>query len=262
MARIPTESEIKNEMSSIGGGNDYFAAQARLQHRFAEAEAAVEKLKPQVVKSDDVFWAVEPTADEVLHEAKQKGLTVETARENLRAKLADDAKRLAAFSESASAEISEALAAAEAARERAASVLAEHQATLSAVTTGIFAVGNIRKKISAVQSLRLSADAEKQAAKTALDFWVDQKTASETTQNVSGFRAFAEDLVWRRALNDHIAEYVKPMEKQAATLIASVREQSASSKMDFKKVFALLSAERGRGGESLLQNCEFYAGLI
>ena len=263
MSRIPTESEIQTEMSRVGGtGNDYFSAQVRLQHRLDEAERALEKLKPAASKRDDMFWAVEPTADEVLHEAKQKGLTVETARTDLRAKLAADARRLGSFSASASAEISKALAEAEAARDRAASILAEHEATLSAVTNGILAVGNIRKKISAVQSLRLSAGDEWQLAKTAMDFWVDQRTTSETVRNTSGFRVYCDDLVWRRALNSHIAEYVKPFEDQVSGLIVKIKAQADAAGMDLKKVLALLTSERAqRGGEPLL-NGEFYKDLI
>jgi hypothetical protein len=261
MARIPTKYEIQNEMASIGGGNDYFAAQARLQHKFDEAERAVEKLKPVLIGTD-AAWSMEPTADEVLHEAKQKSLTVETAREDLRAKLAADARRLASFSADAATEISEALAEAEAARDRAANVLAAHEAALSAVTAGILSVGNIRRTIAVVKTLAVDDGVERYLAKTALDFWVEQKTTSETVRNTTGFRAFADDLVWRRALNSHIAEYVKPFEDQVSGLIVKIKAQADAEGMDLKKVLALLEAERGQRGESLLYDSNLYAGLI
>lgn len=263
MSKIPSDAEIKTEMARIGGtGGDYFSAQTRLQHRLDEAALAVEKLKPAGGKTEAEPWQLEPTADQILAEGKNFGLTNEDARESVKKKLATDAKRLASFSAAAAAEINAALAEAESARERAANILMEHEAALNGVTSGIFAVGNIRKKIHAAKSLCLDDASARTLAKTALDFWVDKQTISETVQNSTGFRAFAEDLVWRQALNTHIAEYVTPLEKQAATIITSVHKQADDAKMDMKKVFALLASERGQRGESLLHDSNFYAGLI
>ena len=93
--------------------------------------------------------------------------------------------------------------------------------------------------------------------------WVNMKTGFDSVAMTSGFREMSEDLAFRTVLNDHIPAFVAPLEKQAATIIASVRAQADDSKMDLKKVFALLASERGqRAGESLLQNSEFYEGLI
>ena len=261
MSQKPSDKEIVAEMNRIGGGGDFFSARDRLQYRLDEAERAVAKLKPAVSETDGARWSMEPSADEVLNEAKQKGLTVETAREDLRKKLAADARRLASFSSSASVEISKAFSEAEAARERAASVLAEHESALTGVTAGILAVGNLRKKIAAVQSLRLSAGDEYQLAKTALDFWVEKTTSSETIQNTSGFTAYCNDLVWRRALNSHIAEYVKPFEDQVSGLIVKIKAQADAADMDLKKVLALLTSERAKGGGEPLLGGEFYNGL-
>lgn len=258
MSRIPTDAEIKTEMSKIGGGNDYFTAQARLQQRLDEAEREVQKLKPVAVK-DDAPWSIEPSADQILVEAKNFGLSNEAARENVKKKLAADAKRLAAFSPQASAEISEALTEAESARERAENLLAEHESALIAVTTGILAVGNLRRKIAVVKSLMISEDNKRQIATAALDYFVRMKTGGESPQTISGFRAMSEDLAFRTVLNDHISAYTAPLEKQAATITASVRAQADDAGMDLKKVFALLASERGQRGESLQGNAEFYA---
>ena len=114
--RTPTESEIVKEASR---DNDFFAAKARLEQQFRAAESAVEKLKPFASETDAAPWNMEPSADQILTEAKNFGLTNEDARESVKRKLAADAKRLAAFSPTASAEISEALGQAEAAREKA-----------------------------------------------------------------------------------------------------------------------------------------------
>jgi hypothetical protein len=260
----PTESEIRTEMTRIGGtGGDYFSAQTRLQHRLDEAERALEKLKPIVSETDAAPWSMEPTSDQILAEAKNFGLTNETAREKLREKLAADAKRLASFSAEAATEISEALAEVEAARSRAANVLAAHESALESVTLGIHSLGKIRQKISVVKSLLISEDGKRQIANAALDYWVNMKTGFDSVAMTSGFREMSEDLAFRTVLNDHIPAFVAPLEKQAATIIASVRAQADDSKMDLKKVFALLASERGqRAGESLLQNSEFYEGLI
>lgn len=260
----PSESEIQNEMRRIGGtGGDFFSAQNRLQQKLDEAEAALEKLKPVVTETDAAPWRIEPSELEITYEMSRGAGSREDARASAAKRLAADARRLASFSAVAATEISEALEQAEAAREKAANLLAEHEAALSAVTTGIFALGNVRRKIAAVKALTLDATAEKQLATTALNFWVDKKTTSETPQNASGFRAYAEDLTWRRALNGHIAEYVAPLEKQATALIAAVRAQAESAKMDLRKVFALLASERGQsGGDQLFHDSTFYEGLI
>jgi hypothetical protein len=262
MARNPTPAEITKELNSIGGGNDYFAAQARLQHRLDEAERAVAKLTPVVSSTDAAPWAMEPTPDQILHEAKSFGLTLESSRENLQKKFAANARRLASFSPAATAEISEALAEAEAAHERAESVLADHENVLSAVTTEILALGALRQKISIVKSLLISADNKRQIAHAALNYFVQIKTGGESIATNSGFRAMSEDLAFRTVLTDHVAEFVAPMEKQAATLIASIRAQAQVAGMDLKKVLELLTSERAqRGGEPLLP-VEYYRGLV
>ena len=139
----------------------------------------------------------------------------------------------------------------------------EHEATLDAVTNGIHSLGKIRRKISVVKSLLISEDNKRQIANAALDYFVSMKTGFESPQVSSGFRAMSEDLAFRTVLNDHISAYTAPLEKQAATIIASVRAQADDARIDLKKVFALLASERGqRVGESLHQNTEFYAGLI
>jgi hypothetical protein len=176
--------------------------------------------------------------------------------------LAADARRLAQCSTIASEEISTALAEAQAARERAENLLAEHEGALNSVVAGIHAVGSLRRRIFAAKSLALDADGEKQLAKTALDYFVDRRTTSETTANASGFTTFANDLVWRRTLTAHIPEYVKPLETQAAALIEKIRAEASAAKMDLKKVFSLLQSERGQPGESLLHDLSFYSGII
>jgi len=70
------------------------------------------------------------------------------------------------------------------------------------------------------------------------------------------------DLAFRAALNDHVAAFVAPLESQATTLIAKVREQADGAKIDLRKVFALLESERGNGGDALDHNRDFYAGLL
>src|ERR1022692_2262137 len=165
MSRSPTPAEIKTQMEKIGGSSgDYFAAQAFLQNELDAADRAFEKLKSEIVKSDVEPSPIEPTADQILAEARNFGLSNDTAREKLRDKLAADAKRLASFSASAWAEISQALAEASAARERAENVLAEHEVALNAVTNGIFALGKIRQKISVVKALLLSNDEKRNLA--------------------------------------------------------------------------------------------------
>jgi hypothetical protein len=180
----------------------------------------------------------------------------------LKRKLAADARRLAAFAPAASAEISEALGQAEAARARAENLLAEHEAKLAAVTNGIHTLGKIRQKIFVAKTLLLSEDNKRELASAALDYFVSMKTGFQSPQVNSGFRAMSEDLAFRTVLNDHISDFCKPLEKQAATIIASVRAQADDAKMDLKKVFALLANERGQRGESLLHDSIFYAGLI
>jgi hypothetical protein len=259
MAQKPTEKEILAEMQSIGGGNDYFAARDRLQQRFAEADRAVEKLKPAVVKTDDEAWVMEPSADQIAIEAKNFGLTNEAARESLKNKLAADARRLSSFSTDAAAEISEALKEAEAARQRAENLLAQHEAALSAVTGGIISVGNLRRKIARVKALAVDTAGELQLGKRALEYWL-LRTESPSTENETGFKSLADDLVIRAALTPHIAEFIAPIEKQAGALVARIKAQAAASGMDLAKVFALLAKESAQRGESL--NADFYEGLL
>jgi hypothetical protein len=260
MAKEFTDEEIRAEMLENGrGGKDFFAARDRLQQRAAEAERAAAALRPVASESDVAAWQMEPSAADILAESKNRQIPVEQAREDLRAKFAADARRLAAFSASTAAEVSEALAAAEAAREKAELLLGEAEGQLSAIVNGFIAVATIRQKISVCKSLRISSDEERRLAHGALDHFVNMKTGFSSTATATGFRAFAEDLAFRVALTPHIDEFLQPLEKQAATLIGSIRKQAAASQMDLGKVFALLQSERT---EPLFHNPEFFAGLI
>ena len=255
----PSAQDIQNEMTRVGGtGGDYFAARDRLQQRLDEAERAVAKLRP-VVSETDAPWSVEPAENEVLHEAKQSGLPIETARVKLRAKLAADARRLLSYSTNAATEISAAREEAEAARERAENILHAHEAAFAGVTGGILQVGNLRKKIAVIKALALDKSGEAALAKTALDYFL-LKAEQPTAENQSGFRVFAEDLALRRALTPFIAEHIAPLEIQVASLVLRIKAEAKAAKMDLEKVFAILKAERAQRGESL--PCEHYEGLI
>ena len=264
MLRKALPEEIKQEMERVGGsGNDYFTARAFLENQFAAADLALEKIKAGVVKHDDDSpWPIEPSLEQVEIEAKTFGMTIEDARSSVRGKLSSDARRLSTFSNSAAAEISKALAEASAARERAENVLAEHESTLAAVTSGIMALGHLRKKISSVRALGIGKDQKQQMAFSALSLWIDKTCGYDSAQVSTSFLALCQDLSYRQILNDYIETFVLPLEQQVQTLIASIRSQAAASNMDLKQVLQLLASENGvRPGISLLSS-EFYGGLI
>jgi hypothetical protein len=203
----------------------------------------------------------EPAADEILAESRNFQIPPDAARESLIEKRRAKSQRLADFAPAASLEISEALAQADAARERAENLMAEQQATLDGITSAIIAVGTLRKKIRLLQSLTLNTATEKHLAETALNYFI-LKSESATPQNVSGFQTFADDLAWRKALSAHIPAFVAPLETQVSALIAKIKAEARESKMDLKKVFQLFAAERGHAGEPVLLDAALYEGLI
>jgi hypothetical protein len=258
----PTESEILADMDATGG-DDYFAVEARLQRRLNEAERAAEKLLPLAKGDNAEPWPTEPSS-EAIHEKMQiYGLTFEDARAEVKAELVADAKRLAAFAPESATEISEALAIAEAARERVENLLADHEAQLSSLTGQIFTLGKIRRKIAVVKSLALDDVGAAQIAQSAISYFVERHVRGATTQNVTGFRSSVEDLAFRKVLTEHVSVFTAPLESQAVEIIKEIRSEAKICKIDLRKVLELLAAQRGKsGGEALEMDSNFYSGLV
>ncbi len=254
----PTEVQIQQ------ADNDFFTAKNRLEQQLADAERAENALLPPPVNAKDAEpWETEPTPEAVQLHMRIHGLTYADAHKELKTQMDADAKRLAAFAPASKSEISAALAEAEAARARAETLLENHKAVLESLTTQIFAVGNLRRKIKVAQTLALDDAGAKTLAHSAIDYFLDMRTTSVTVRNSSGFRSSVEDLCFRNALKNHLVEYVTPLEKQVQELIKSIRTEAKARKIDLKKVLSLLASERGtRGGQSLQFDSEFYEGLI
>jgi len=254
-----TDDQVREEMNRAGnGGRDFFAARDRLIQQHREAERNLAKLTPVATETEDA-WMIEPSAEDILTEAKNFSLKPEDARESLRAKLRADAKRLAAFSADAAEEISAARAEAEAAREKFEMLLAETEGQLDAVTNGFVAVGNLRQKIAVLKTLILSGADKNQIANRALDYFCDMRTGYSSPAVVSGFQNLCDDLIRREALSAHVKVRLDDLQNQAAHLVNSIKAQAEQSGMDLKKVFALLAAERT---EPLFKTPEYFAGLI
>jgi hypothetical protein len=225
---------------------EFFAESDRLRRELDAAAAETEKLLP-LAKSDNAApWSTEPSPD-AIHEKE----------------LVADAKRLAAFAPESATEISEALAVAEAARERAENLLAEHEAKLSTITGQIFALGKARKKIAIAKSLSLDDAGAQRLAHTALTFFVDRQVAGASNHNLTGFRSNIEDLSFRKVLNEHIETFTAPIKSQVVEILKTVRAEAKSAKIDLHKVLELLAAQRGKsGGEALEMDSNLYSGLV
>jgi hypothetical protein len=256
----PTEKQVLDEMKATGG-DDYFATAARLEQQLTTAAAAAAKLKPQ--PADVAPWLIEPSEAAIREVMQFHGFNYTDARAAVQIELEADARRLAAVDPEASAEIAGAVAEAQAAQDRAEELLADHQATLDSITSQILAVGNLRKKICTAQSLVLNDEDAKNLAMTALHYFVQRRLGADSPQNASGWRTFIEDLAFRSALTDHVAGYIEPLEKQVKEIISSVRTEAKASRIDLKRVFALLANERGvRGGQHLEIDSSLYEGLL
>jgi len=258
----PTDSEILAEMDATGG-DDYFAVEAQLQRRLNEEALAIEKLKPLAEKNDVAEpWSILPSESAVLERMATYGVTYQTAFDEVKAALVADARRLNSCAPESAAEISEALAEAEAAKERAEFLLAEHEATLSGLTSQIFALGKVRRRIAVAKSLALNDAGARHLAHAALNYFVEKKVNRETVQNVTGFRSNVEDLSFRQCLNNHITDFVAPLESQAVEIEKAVRAEVKAAKISLVKVLSMLAADRGvRGSESLDHDSSLYAGL-
>jgi len=241
---------------------DFFAERARLAAMAREADEAEGKLTP-LAQGDDAPWQTEPD-ESAIHEAMQlHGMDFNAAKEYVKSEMLADAKRLASFAPEASKEIADALEKARAAKERAADLLAQHEATLESLTAQIFLLGEIRKKINVARALTISTDTKKQTALAAINHFVERRIIGATPTNLTGWKACMDDLTYCEALRDYIDTFCKPLEAQAAELVKSVKAEAASNKIELRRVFALLESERGkRGGTSLDVNCDLYAGLI
>jgi len=256
----PTEPQIQAEMARPGGGNDYFAARERLLAQFREAEAAETALKP---KGDDSPWKVEPDPDVVEVRMRSHGESREDAEAYVRRELEAGAKRLAKFSPGASMEISEALAAAQAARERAESMVEAHEALLSGLSTQIFALGEVRHKILIISALYLPPDYARGLAHEALRWFLDRKLTGSNVQNDSGWAVTIQDLAFKSVLQPHLPSFIEPLEAQAKIIIVAVRETAAEARIDLRQVMQLLYAESGQPGRLKLRpDSNLYSGLV
>lgn len=259
MSQEISDKAVVEEMSRIGGGGDFFAARERLQQQLNEAERAAARLRPAASEADLAPWQMEPSADDILRASRDLAMTPEDAKQHLRKKLSDDAKRLASFSAQAAAEITEAWNQAEDARNRAEMLYAEHEDALETVATAFITLGHLRQKIAVVRTLLLSDDDKRHLANTALNHFVDMRTGFGSPATSAGFQAVCQDLAFRAELAQHIAAYIQPLERQVATLITSIRDQASRNGMSLRKVFDLLAAERT---EPVFKNAEYFAGLL
>jgi hypothetical protein len=250
-------------MANQHSDDEFFAESDRLRRELDAAAAETEKLLP-LAKSDNAEpWQTEPSPEAIHEKIQIYGLTFEDARAEVKSELVADAKRLAAFAPESATEISEALAVAEAARERAENLLAEHEAKLSTITGQIFALGKARKKIAIAKSLSLDDAGAQRLAHTALTFFVDRQVAGASNHNLTGFRSNIEDLSFRKVLNEHIETFTAPIKSQVVEILKTVRAEAKSAKIDLHKVLELLAAQRGKsGGEALEMDSNLYSGLV
>jgi hypothetical protein len=245
MAIQPTEREVTSAMRH---GEDFFDTQARLQRDLDEAARRSATLAPSAPAVDAGPWPVKPTGEMINQRMAATGLKFADAESDLKSEMLADAKRLAAASApDTTAEISAAFQAAESAREKAESILAEHQTALDEIKSGILLLANVRRKIKAVSTLHLDDAGAKALARTALNFFVDRQVSGPSAQNVSGFREFSQDLVFRTALQSHIGEFVKPLEAQSAGLVGEIKTEATANKINLKKAFAVVTAEQPAG---------------
>jgi outer membrane murein-binding lipoprotein Lpp len=188
-------------------------------------------------------------------------LSIDDARAHLRAKLASDARRLAASSAATVAEINAANAEADAARERADQLAAERQAALDSAENMIYSYGELRLKIQAVRALALSDADEKAIAESALNFFV-LKNADPSARNVSGFVTTATDLALRYVLTPHIAGFVAPLEAKCKEIAANVRALAAENKICLRTFVKTLTSETHRHQSGKLSDSKLYSGLL
>jgi len=239
---------------------DYFAAEGHLKHDLMTAQQTAMRRRPAPAPKPE-GWRVEPTLLEIQEAQRTFGLSVRDAEEKVRVELIADAQRLAQWRPDAAEEISQAIIAADSARQKADELILAHQGWIDDLKSRLGVLGNLRSRVRDIKTLALDTNTERKLAFQAFDYFLSKRAGGETTENISGWNTTTHELMVRAALNSHLTPYYEKIEAQAAEVAEELREIAKQRRFDLSR-FVLLFLEDMRASEGSSYDVNLFRDLF
>ncbi len=147
------------------------------------------------------------------------------------------------------------------ARQKADSIILQHQEWIDDLKSRLSTLGDLRTRIRDVKTLALDKNQEQRLAFQAFDYFLSKRAGGQTTENVSGWRETTHELMVRLVLHPHLAPYCEKIERQALEEVAEIRNVAKLRKFDLGR-FILLFLEDQKASEGSCCDVNLFRDLF